>query len=99
MASASDAVAHVLTRAFADDPFWLDVTPDEELRLTQLEAWFPVGVRYGRVYGTIDTEGDGEIVGAALWLPPDKHEMTFWRMLRTGMLARGASSGSSASTA
>jgi ribosomal protein S18 acetylase RimI-like enzyme len=86
LASASDAVARVLTRAFADDPFWDYVTPDQELRRAQLEAWFPVGVRYGRVYGTIDTEGDGEVVGAALWLPPDKHEMTFWRMLRTGML-------------
>ena len=21
-----------------------------------------------------------------MWLPPDRHEMTFWRMLRTGML-------------
>jgi GNAT superfamily N-acetyltransferase len=85
LASASD-VAGVLARAFADDPFWLYVTPDEEARERQLREWFPVGVRYGRVYGTIDTQGDGDVVGAALWLPPDKHEMTFWRMLRTGML-------------
>ena len=49
-------------------------------------AWFPVGVRYRSVYGTVDTAGDGEIAGAALWLPPEKHEMTAWRMLRRGML-------------
>jgi len=86
LASVSEAVAGILARAFQDDPFWLYVTPDEEIRERQLRDWFPLGVRYGQVYGTIDTEGDGQVLGAALWLPPDKHEMTFWRMLRTGML-------------
>jgi GNAT superfamily N-acetyltransferase len=88
LASASDAeVARVLARAFADrDPFWEYVTPDEEERSRQLHTWFPIGVRYGRVYGTIDAQGDGEVVGGAVWLPPDRHAMTFWRMLRTGML-------------
>jgi ribosomal protein S18 acetylase RimI-like enzyme len=86
LASASEAAAGVLARAFSDDPFWNFVTPDEEARVEQLHAWFPVGIRYGRLYGTLDTHGDGEVIGAALWLPPDRHEMTFWRMLRTGML-------------
>jgi GNAT superfamily N-acetyltransferase len=88
LASGSDAdVARVLARAFADrDPFWEYVEPDEERRTRDLHEWFPVGVRYGRVYGTIDAQGDGEVVGGAVWLPPDRHEMTFWRMLRTGML-------------
>ena len=86
MASVSEAVADLLARAFADDPFWRYVTPDEELRERQLHDWFPVGVRYGTTYGTLDAHGDGTVVGAALWLPPDKHEMTVWRQLRTGML-------------
>jgi GNAT superfamily N-acetyltransferase len=86
LASDSDAAAGVLARAFSDDPFWNFVTPDVEARVRQLEAWFPLGVKYGTVYGTLDVHDNGEVVGAALWLPPDKHEMTFWRMLRTGML-------------
>jgi len=86
LASVSEEVAALLARAFADDPFWTYVTPDEELRRRQLRDWFPLGVRYGTTYGTLDTQGDGAVVGAALWLPPDKHEMTLWRQFRTGML-------------
>jgi ribosomal protein S18 acetylase RimI-like enzyme len=79
-------VVGVFARAFQDDPFWLYVTPDEEVRARQLHDWFPVGIRYGTTYGTLDTHGDGPVTGAALWLPPDKQQMTWWRMLRTGML-------------
>ena len=88
MASASDAdVARVLARAFGEeDPFWTYVEPDTEALTRALEKWFPICVRYGRVYGVIDSHGDGEVVGGAVWLPPDRHEMNFWRMLRTGML-------------
>ena len=88
MASGSDAdIARVLARAFGDaDPFWAYVEPDTETLTRVLQTWFPICVRYGRVYGLIDAEGDGEVVGGAVWLPPDRHEMTFWRMLRTGML-------------
>jgi GNAT superfamily N-acetyltransferase len=86
LASASEAAVGVLARAFQDDVFWRYVTPDEELRARQLHDWFPVGVRYGTTYGRLDVHGDGAVVGAALWLPHDKQEMTWWRMLRTGML-------------
>jgi GNAT superfamily N-acetyltransferase len=88
LASGSDAdVARVLARAFGDgDPFWEYVEPDHAALTRALDAWFPICVRYGRVYGTIDAHEDGEVVGGAVWLPPDRHEMTFWRMLRTGML-------------
>jgi GNAT superfamily N-acetyltransferase len=86
LASGSDSTAGVLTRAFRDDPFWNFVEPDPEARVRALGRWFPIAVRYAEVYGTVDAHGDGTTVGAALWLPPDGHEMTFWRMLRTGML-------------
>jgi ribosomal protein S18 acetylase RimI-like enzyme len=78
--------AHALARAFSDDPFWNFVEPDPEARARQLREWFPIGIRYARRYGLLDAHGDGEVIGAALWLPPGRQEMTFWRMLRTGML-------------
>jgi GNAT superfamily N-acetyltransferase len=82
LGSDSDA-AGVLARAFGDDdPFWSFVEPDEGARTRKLEAWFPVAVRYARRYGTVDHTG----AGAALWLPPERYQMTTWRMLRTGML-------------
>jgi GNAT superfamily N-acetyltransferase len=73
----------VLARAFAgDDPFWSYVEPDPDERLRKLETWFPIALRYSRTFGNVDFTG----AGAALWLPPERHSMTFWRMLRTGML-------------
>jgi GNAT superfamily N-acetyltransferase len=82
LASASDA-AGVLARAFTeDDPFWAHVEPDDAKRRRKLEAWFPVAIRYAEMYGTFDDTG----AGAALWLPPETHEMTVWRMFRSGML-------------
>jgi ribosomal protein S18 acetylase RimI-like enzyme len=88
LASGSDAdVARVLARAFGEaDPFWAYVEPDTEALTRALKSWFPICVRYGRVYGVVDSHLDGEVVGGAVWLAPDRHEMTFWRMLRTGML-------------
>ena len=90
MASGSDhaAAAVVLARAFtAEDPFWSYVEPDPEERFRKLLDWFPVALRYTSIYGTVDEHAiDGDIAGAALWLPPETHEMTAWRMFRSGML-------------
>ena len=90
MASGSDdgAAAVALTRAFAGDyAFWTYVEPDQKERFRKLLAWFPAAVRYSQLYGTVDEHTiDGGTAGAALWLPPETHEMSFWRMLRSGML-------------
>jgi ribosomal protein S18 acetylase RimI-like enzyme len=89
LASASPehrAAAGALARAFSDDPFWNYVEPDAPERARELHEWFPIGVRYATRYGTVDAHANGDVVGAALWLPPGHQEMTFWRMLRTGML-------------
>jgi ribosomal protein S18 acetylase RimI-like enzyme len=92
LASASPdhrGAARALALAFFDDPFWRYVEPDDAERERQLHQWFPLAVRYAKRYGTVDAHGDGEVIGAALWLPPGKQEMTWWRMVRTGMLRTG----------
>jgi ribosomal protein S18 acetylase RimI-like enzyme len=92
LASASPdhrAAARALALAFFDDPFWRYVEPDDAERERQLHQWFPLAIRYAGRYGTVDTHGDEGVIGAALWLPPGKQEMTWWRMVRTGMLRTG----------
>lgn len=74
-----DTLAHVLTRAFSDDPVaqWF-VRQDErrEERSVRLFRWFlNDAVPHGLTYTTPDR------TGAALWIPPNQWQMPIWRQL------------------
>lgn len=74
--------AATLTRAFADDPIYAYLFPDqaERLRATRRlwEAVLAAGLRYGEVYTTPILQG------VACWMAPGQTEMTPTRMARTG---------------
>jgi len=78
-----DTVAYILARAFQNDPFYRFVFPDEKKRSRELQ-WLMQKVvnyslRYGAVYTTLEKEG------VLCWLPPDNTELTFGRIVRTGL--------------
>jgi hypothetical protein len=78
-----DFLATSLSRAFHDEPSFVYVMPDEEVRHA-LSQWFfrsaiHASQRYGEIY-TADAFG-----GAALWISP-QHNLTFGRMVRTRMI-------------
>jgi len=82
----------ILANAFYDDPAWINVMPDEEIRKKKLPITFEFilthTLKYGEVYAPTNT-----IEGVALWLPHNKVEITFWRALRSGALRIGIKMG------
>jgi GNAT superfamily N-acetyltransferase len=81
-ASAEDAplVADALARAFQDDPGWSHLLPEASDRTRRLRLFFETELRgvalpHGLVWTT------DEVVGAAVWMPPDA-----WRVPVTATL-------------
>ena len=87
LASQTDRAVEVLTQAFQADPMYAYFFSDPREQARSLPGLWGglVGyiLRYGEVYTT------AQVSGVACWLGPGNTDMTFWRMLRTGMrLAR-----------
>lgn len=79
----SDA-ASALARAFQDDPLQAYVFPDPAERAARSPAHFMPLLRYGLMYGEVLTT-QGIPLGAAVWLPPDRWEVTPERAAAAGL--------------
>jgi ribosomal protein S18 acetylase RimI-like enzyme len=81
-----DRAAHVLTRAFHDDPGVVWLLPNEGQRRRLLywnhKKFLQYGLQAGRVFTT-----PGAVEGIATWLPPERPMMSFMDALRLGLLA------------
>ncbi len=77
--------AGVLARAFAEDPFYVHVMPDEAARPAQLLWWMARLTAYGYRHGRVLTTA-GPLTGAAIWLGPDEPRVSSLRMARAGMV-------------
>ena len=77
--------ARMLSRAFWDDPIWSFLEPDPRRRLMTtawvISHWSRIVAPLGASWVAVE---DGEIVGAAMWFPPGKFDVTLGRMLRVG---------------
>ena len=84
--------AEVLTRAFRNDPMSKYFYANELERAKKLPYLFQLVlsycVRYGDVYAT-----SPDLEGVAAWLSSDNHPMTFWRLIRSGLLSAMLNSG------
>lgn len=78
-----NSTAAVAARAFADDPMFTFIFPAADQRPRLLRRFFAAGLRYGVLFGRVDTTADG--AGTALWLKPDHTDITPGRMIRSGM--------------
>ncbi len=78
-------VADVLAGAFHNDPAYRYLIPDDTVRARVLPWLFDrvtyYSLRYGEAYTTPEVEG------AAFWLPPGQSDITFGRVIRTGLIA------------
>lgn len=86
--SAPDAarcVSALLARAFQDDPLMRYAMPDASQRTRLLPYLIGLNVRYALRYGEV--YATSAYTGAAVWLPPGRTTMTFWRMAHAGMFA------------
>jgi len=75
----------VLSRAFYDDPLMRYIFPDDARRARQLQWYMSVWVRYGCMYGEVDTS-EGDVRSVAVWFPSDTFRMSLARMMRTGII-------------
>ena len=74
----------VLGKAFHDDPLWSQVVQDEAERKQKLPLLFEILLRYALRYGEVYASSEN-LEGIAIILPYDRIDMTFWRLLSTGM--------------
>ena len=75
--------AEVLARAFQDDTLESYFIPDAEVRCKLLPYFFQFRLRFGILYGEVYSTSP-ELEGIAVWFPPSKSDMTFWKMMRAG---------------
>ncbi len=91
-------VARLLTRAFASDPMMTHALPDEAQRARRMPRMMGMSIRHGERYGRVRVARGsmGEAAGAAIWLAPGTTDVTFGRMIRSGMLLMPAQLGPAA---
>lgn len=86
-----EEAGHMLARAFYDDPMSEYLLPDREARSRLLPELATACTRYVHLYGDVYATANGG--GAALWLRPGETELSYWRMLRSGMVSAALKSG------
>jgi len=82
-ATQTSQAVEVLTRAFQNDPMYVQIFPDEDERARSMSWLWDAVIRYSLVYGEVHTTPG--VGGLACWLSPGNAQITFWRMLRTGL--------------
>ncbi len=75
--------AEMLGRAFQDDPLFTHFFPDASERKSKLPYIFKFLIRYGVWYGEVYATSPN-LEGVAVWLPPEKADMTLRRMIWSG---------------
>jgi len=69
--------------AFAEDPVWKAVFEGEENLALKMSSFFEVPVRLGIKYGC-SIASSPDLDGIAVWLPGEKADMTFMRLIVSG---------------
>jgi GNAT superfamily N-acetyltransferase len=78
----------MLIDAFQYDPLWNKLVEGEEDIPTKLRAIFETPVRYSLYYGWVYAPSE-QLEGVAAWVPGNRADMSFWRLLRSGGIISG----------
>lgn len=80
-------IAPVVARAFARDPLFLFVEPDDAVRHRFLVPFFEALAWRSHLYAEafLATDSSGAPLGASLWKGPDLHELTPAQLRRSGL--------------
>lgn len=71
-----------LAAAFAEDPMWKAILPDDAERARAMPPMWKGVIAYCHVYGAVHTTAD--VAGVAAWSAPGKAHVNAWRALRAG---------------
>jgi len=75
----------LLGRAFHEDPLYLYLQPDPDLRTAFSGGWMTVMVRYGMRYARLYTM-PAPMRGVSIWMPPGAPDPGAFDMIRCGIL-------------
>ena len=78
--------AHVLARAFQDDPLCVYFFPEVSERRNRLPHLFRVPVHHGVLYGEVYATSPN-LEGVAVWVPSEKADMSLLPIVRSGGLS------------
>jgi len=78
--------AEMLARAFQDDPLFIYFFPNTSERRNKSHHFLQLLVRYGVLYGEAYATSPN-LEGVTVWLPSEKADMSFLRMMRSGALS------------
>ena len=87
-----EKAGRVLLDAFQDDPVWNAVFTGETGGRQILTAFYETPLRYCLQHGSVYASSEN-LEGVAAWVPGERSEMTFWRMLGSGALKSGMKMG------
>jgi ribosomal protein S18 acetylase RimI-like enzyme len=73
-----------LSRAFFADPFYSYIMPKEQKRLSQLQWWMRILLKYGFKNGRIYVAPGCK--GAAIWFGPDKPTLNNFKLALSGLI-------------
>jgi GNAT superfamily N-acetyltransferase len=76
--------AGLLSRAFYDDPFYIWIMPNEKKRLSHLNWWMKIMLRYTYKLGEIHYTEDHKAV--SMWLGPDNPMVNDFRIFSMGLI-------------
>lgn len=81
-----NSAAKVCASAFQNDPQAAYLIPDAKQRIRALLCLFRFALKYGIMNGECYAASD-DLKGIALWLPSDKTNLNFYRLMRSGFLS------------
>jgi ribosomal protein S18 acetylase RimI-like enzyme len=77
--------SEIYARAYSGITLYEKALEDVEDKFRVLKTFFEVSIRYGIKYGFPYAPSE-QLEGIVIWLPDEKDDMTFWRMIRSGAL-------------
>ena len=83
LSSHEDEFAHVLSRAFYNDPYYLWTMPNDKRRMAQMHWWMKILLTYTLKYGSVHHTEDHR--GIAMWLGPDEPVIDDVKILAMGV--------------
>ncbi len=74
----------LLKRVFVADPMMLYIFPDDLERRRLMHPLCAATIKYSHLYG--ETYSTEQVEGVACWLRPGQNRLSFFRLLRSGMI-------------
>jgi ribosomal protein S18 acetylase RimI-like enzyme len=77
-------LTNVLSRAFYNDPYYVHIMPNDKKRISQIQWWMRILLKYTQKNGTIYVTAD--YAGIAMWLGPNNPTLDNIQLALAGLI-------------